>query len=319
MPAFTTQSPAQLPELPALSAMLRGARPVVAADWRSGVWAALQGGANLGAAPAPAGIAASALEPGADRGVCFVTPVHAAAGMSRVHLAPGEQLRVTAPEREALLTAFNAQFGDDALRLHAAGSGWLLTTRSAAAAGDADPQVLRGVALEREPAHSDAARQLRRLGAEVEMWLATHPVNQAREVRRLPPINCFWFWGGAMTQELAASRHHPSMIASNEVPDAWLAGLARHCMLPAPMLVAQWSEIASDSALLVLQPAELHDPVAQLAGWEERFLAPAWRDLGARRRPALRLQIGSSAWDLPAPRWARWLRRAQPWWQQVSA
>ena len=41
----------------------------------------------------------------------------------------------------------------------------------------------------------DAAKLLRRLSNEMQMLLYTHPVNNAREARRVPTVNAFWLSG----------------------------------------------------------------------------------------------------------------------------
>src|SRR5262249_230225 len=40
---------------------------------------------------------------------------------------------------------------------------------------------------------------LRRLGAEIEMWLHEHPVKAARVGRGEAPVNGLWLWGGGCT------------------------------------------------------------------------------------------------------------------------
>jgi hypothetical protein len=308
-----------LPELPVLSALLRGAtRLPAASDWRHGVLAALAVPQSAGMSPAA--MAARAI-PGlsAGIGICLAMPVHAVAGISRMFLATADGFVLAAAEREALRQAFNVEFGGPDLHLHAAGSGWLLQAPFGAAADDASPESLIGAALARTPALADAGRSLRRLGAEVEMWLAGLPLNRDRERRGAPPINCIWFWGGAIAGPLPRPGLLPGSLFSNVEPDAWLAGLAGYCGTPLQQALT-WGDVREPAgALVILQPQLLGEVMQQLTTWEAAWLEPVRRDLAARRVPALRLQIGASAWQLPAPRLTRWLRRARPWWQAVSA
>jgi hypothetical protein len=308
-----------LPELPVLSALLRGAtRLPVAADWRHGVLAALAVPQAAGTSPAAmAARAIPGLPPG--DGICLAMPVHVVAGISRMFLGTADSFVLAAAEREALRQAFNAEFGAPEVHLHAAGAGWLLQAPFAPAADDASPESLIGAALARSPALADAGRSLRRLGAEVEMWLSGLALNRERERRGAPPINCIWFWGGAVAGPLPSPVLLPGGLFSNAEPDAWLAGLAGYCgttLQQAP----GWSDVRETAgALVILQPQLLGEVMQQLTAWEAAWLEPVRRDLDARRLPALRLQIGASAWQLPAPRLTRWLRRARPWWQAVSA
>lgn len=318
MPAIDPTAGEALPELPALTQLLQGAsRLPAASDWRSGVQAAL--GLGAAAAAQPARIAACVvpgLQPGL--GLCLATPVHVVAGISRMFLAPAGTVEITAAERESLRLAFNAEFGAE-VQLHAAGTGWLLQAPFAGSASDAEPAELGGAALAREPATTAAVRSLRRLGAEIEMWLATLPLNQSREKRGAPPVNCFWFWSGTQAAALPVPARSPAGLFSNLPADAWLAGLAMHCNRPLAQ-VSGWQEVRTKAdACVVLQPPQLGSVARLLPAWEATWFEPVWRDLVARQLPPLRLQLGRSAWQLPAPRVTRWLRRARPWWQSVSA
>jgi hypothetical protein len=307
-----------IPELPVLSAMLHGARRLRdAADWRSGVLESLampDAGQNIAKVAA---CALPSLAPGA--GICLALPVHVVAGTSRMFMAAPETFELDAVRREELRQAFNAEFGSTDLHLHAVGSGWLLQAPFAAAASDGSPDSLRGAALAREPAVSATARSLRRLGAEVEMWLAALPLNAARESRGEAPINCIWFWNGAITRGMSAPGHAPGALFTNREPDAWMAGLASLCGLQFRQASA-WQEVRdTPGAVVILQPPLLRDAVAPLQAWESAWLDPVTHDLASRRLLELRLQIGRSTWQLPAPRLARWLRSKQPWWQMVRA
>jgi hypothetical protein len=319
MPAIAPVACETQPELPSLTQLLQGAARLPAtADWRSGVLAALGMGATQAAPPAlVAARALPALPQGT--GLCLATPVHAVAGISRMFLAPSDSFTLSDEERDCLRLAFSGEFGAVDVQLHAAGTGWLLQAPFAGAALDADPQSLGGAALAREPATTAAARSLRRLGAEVEMWLATLPLNQQRERRGAPPVNSFWFWSGVRNDAPALPAGIAGGLCSNVPADAWLAGLAAHCRLSLRQ-VSGWDEVdRMPDTTVILQPPGLGSVRRLLPDWEAAWFEPVRRELAARRLPSLRLQIGRSAWQLPAPRLTRWLRRAQPWWQAVSA
>lgn len=307
------------PELPSLTRLLVRARRLPrAADWRTGVHMALQDGA--GSALEPAALAACALPQWpSGAALCFVTPLHVVAGISRVHLPPDGVLVLDAEEREDWRAAFNAEFGDANLQLHSAGSGWLMAASFAHAADDPAPELLLGAALERRPARDEAARALRRLGVEVEMWLATHPLNQARAGRQAPAVNSFWFWGGARAQRPAPFPHAPRLVSGNADADPWLAGLASHCPAPLHAGTADLQQAMQQRAeLIVLQPPAQLPPWEHWSRLEAQWFAPAAQALRAGALKSLRLQIGRSAWRLPDASPLRWLRRSRPWWQAVG-
>ena len=65
-----------------------------------------------------------------------------------------------------------------------------------------------------EPASSPEQRLLRRLGTEIEMWLASLPAGARRRGPGQLPVNLFWMWGGGVMPargelpELPAVRIH---------------------------------------------------------------------------------------------------------------
>jgi hypothetical protein len=319
----------QLPELPAFSRMLRQGRPGPAAsDWRAGVFWHLSGGC---ASPAPVALAARALPALADgTPLCMAAPVHVVAGISRVHLPPGGRLRLDALEEQAWCAAFNQEFGAHGVQLHIAapGGGWLLQAAFAGGARDDGPDALAGEVLARQPARDGNERLLRRLSAEVEMWLAAHALNREREARRQPVLNAIWFWDGG-----SAGAVPPlpgvTQVATNIGGDAWLAGLARHAGATAPFVAARWNDIAdtwrrdpgaaAGHGLIVLVP---ESGIADAGFWrmvEEQWLAPVAAEFPQHAGMKVLLQVGPRAWSLPHRSLLRWIRpRPRAWWQMAG-
>lgn len=320
----------ELPPLPALTRLLHQARRLPdSRDWQSGVMRA------LGMDGVPAVAAAAAALPGLPRGsgICFAAPVHAIAGISRVHLPPGGRLLPDAAEEAAWRAAFNSEFGPGGAVLHAAsGAGtWLLVAPFAAGARDAAPDLLVGATLERAPAADDAQRALRRLGAEVEMWLASHALNRRREQRGEPVLNAIWFWGGAQSIALPQPASLRGIVTAGS-GDAWLAGLAAwagtslhhagdwSAVLQSGILRARAPAGAADGHVLVVPSAPGAVPIA--IGWqrlEEQWFAPAAEALASGEAGSLHLQLGGSAWQVSRGslrHWLRWPRRH--WWQMGS-
>jgi len=301
-----------LPRLPALDELLRLSDAAESdANWRSGLLR------DLGAAQTlfPEAVIAAgncAIPPGS--GVCLAAPVHAVAGLHRVHLHATGVLALAPDEQSALAEGFAAQFGD-ALRLHAAGSQWLLQTPCAVAAADGDPAEWAGAPLERRAATSAEQRALRRLGAEVEMWLADLPVNALRRSRGRLPVNMLWMWGGGETPAPALLPALPTVALHGPQGDAWLAGCARLAGATLQPLAAQWAPQDAPSAVVLPAPVDAGDLLAIGSAW----LQPALDAVASRRIAALRLRIGPRLHHVRAGRLRRWLRRARPWWQTVGA
>lgn len=303
-----------LPELPALAELLRLADVTDAdAGWRRGLLRYL--GADADADLPEAVVAASALGIPAGSSVCLAAPVHAVAGLHRVHLHAAGILELPEDERQALAEGFIAQFGPD-LRLHAAGSQWLLEAGCAVSADDTDPAEWIGAPLERQPAGSPAQRQLRRLGAEIEMWLAELPVNDRRRRRGQLPVNLLWLWGGGVVRARQALPAAPAMQVFGDASDPWLAGFATLGGGAVRPLPAGWSGVDAGSAVVVLHSGA---GLPGIQAWESAWFAPALEDLRAGRIPSLDLRVGRRLHRVRNGALRRLLRRRQPWWQAVGA
>jgi hypothetical protein len=314
-----------MPELPAFSHLLRAGRRLPAArDQRDGLLLQL---AMRPVHVAPCAVAASALEslPAAVSS-CLAAPVHMVAGISRVHLPPGGRLALDDVEEQAWCASFNQEFGSHDLRLHvvAPGGGWLLQAPFARGAREAEPGMLVGEALAREPAADGDERMLRRLGTEVEMWLAAHEMNREREARRVPVLSAIWFWGGGVTEALPPVPHVAG-VYSNDRGDAWLAGLARHAGVAVSHATC-WDEVAAmlparaatgtDRCIIMLVPLQGGMDEGFWSMVEEAWMAPLERAIGGGAVTRLLLQVGPRAWRVPDRSLLRWLRsRRRNWWQ----
>jgi len=320
LPASADGADAALPELPSLTQLLRQARRLAdAPHWRAGALALLGGDARMEAAS----VAAAALPTRAGDALCFAAPLHVVAGISRVHLSPGGHPSFGSGEEQAFLQAFNAEFGGPDIAMHAVapGGGWLLVAPFAAAARDLAPEELAGDALAREAATDADQRTLRRFGAEVEMWLAAHALNRARERRGQPPLNTLWLWGGTRAAR-PAPLQSIAVIASAGAGDAWLSGIASLAGTNSRQ-VANWQQLTQlmreapaheGRALLVLAPDAAGASRVYWQDLEQHWFAPALHDVTAGAALDVRLQLGRSAWQLRGLRWLRWPTR-RSWWQ----
>jgi hypothetical protein len=195
-------------------ALTQGWRPWLAA------WA---GRAALASVP-PASIASAASRSMASLDespmVWLATPVHFIAGLSSVHLDERGLLHVEPSARQMLAAQFNATFAGSGLQLEAlASAGFLLRAPTVAAITTVDPARLLGANItEALPTATDAP-QLRRLSAEIEMWLHDHPVNQERVQRGRLPISALWFWGGGIARDSVSARLEAESLATTQHAD----------------------------------------------------------------------------------------------------
>jgi hypothetical protein len=266
-----------------------GERAHLPQGWRA--WLARHLGRADLAALAPASVAGAA-HPSVARGAgasWIATPVHFGAGSTRVYLDHRGLLRL-APEELATLTAeFRRNFTAQELSLLPLASGdLLLTTASIAPVATTEPARCAGGDVAQYLPQGPAAAPLRRLVAEIEMWLHAQALNEARRRRGELPVSALWPWGAEGGRGEPERRALPAAgMAFGE--DAWLAGMW-HLQGGAVQALPQRLEDvleagAAPRAVVVVRTAgELQhthaDSLAQaLARLDERFVSPALRAL----------------------------------------
>jgi hypothetical protein len=321
-----------LPRLPLLERTLARSRvSALALDWRA--WLAGRGPGVSAAASTPAATVAAAWDvhqgsgqsPG---GVWLATPVHYFAGLDSVHLHPQGLLRLDRTAQDWLVRDFARVFADSPWRLRGLGQRELLLSGPAIEASGADPAYFAGGDPSPGLPRGEGAATLRRLGAEMEMWLYEHPLNLERRGRGELPVTTLWLWGAqsfpstvAPSQPSRPGPGLPRVAARLYGCDTYAEALWRlqggACApLPAmfdPALISP----SADSVFLypLLQPDGLCAAFTQL---ERRWLPGALRAVSARRVSVLRLLIGARLYSL------RWLDRARfwrprvPWWETLA-
>jgi hypothetical protein len=303
--------------LPGLEHTARfGSRSPLAAGWRS--WLAHRLGHEREiASAAPATICALALNSHASDQplapmVWMASPMHLIAGLTSVHLDRRSVLRLRPEDLAALELDFQRTFGDSGFALRPLDSGeFLLSGPEMPLAGTLEPARSMGESIAAD-VRGTGAPALRRLGAEIEMWLHDHTVNDARNSRGELPVTGLWLWGAGksprdrgpgsappdargMTREAAAAGAPPGAPPSSGArdilfgADAYLRGLGvltRTNVLPLP---AQLTDVFgyphAQRAVLVIEISPmLHsnpqwtffDALMQI---DRNFIAPATKAL----------------------------------------
>ncbi len=154
----------------------------------------------------------------------FITPCHWQVGSKHIVMSSGALPDFPAPESQALLAAMQPYFAEDGITLHyEQPSRWLARSDAfdGLAAASLDRVIGRNVA-NWMPQGAGAAR-LQRLQSEMQMLLYTHPVNEARAARGVPPVNSFWLSGtGALPDRFAQAALAPAPLTVNTLRDAAL-------------------------------------------------------------------------------------------------
>ncbi|MDK6080281.1 hypothetical protein [Massilia varians] len=167
---------------------------------------------------------------------------------------------------------------------------WFLRADDWSGIEAATPDTVVGMDLSDFVPRGKQALPLRRLQNEVQMLWHTHPVNAAREERRLPGVNSFWLWGAASDAPRAAGR-----VASIGVP-GWVRGLSSQAI---PSLDSLDGALAQDGLLVVgiLADAAIASDwgtwVQQVQHLEEKLFAPLHAALVQGRVKQLKLVLSN--------------------------
>ena len=329
---LSAEARAGLPRLPALEQCLaRGEVEVIPGTWRQWLQLSLAGRTLAGWPPASiAGAAVAGVA--ADRPLWLATPVHFVAGLDTVRVHPAGLLPLGAAEQQALQHDFARDFSGSGCALIATGRRELLLAlgpgHEAIDVQSDDPALWLGADPRAGFPRGTGSAPLRRLGAELEMWLHRHSINEERAARGQLGVSALWLWGGG------AAVARPGVTGTREGPGprgvAWAGelfvdGLARLLGWPAQPLAGAWppQDAASppwDIRLVVAAPGAAQDR-RMLETIDHDWIAPAlaeWR----RGAHELTLLVARSAVTLRRRSLARsWraLRRSRPWWQGLQA
>jgi hypothetical protein len=271
--------------LPALDGLLRFAdasRRI--ADWRTWLAGELEQ-LPLAILPVAQVCALGLLEPRAAVTCWLATPVHLEARLDHVRLTDRGLLRLDAVERTAWCLEFARAFGPE-YALHDAGErGFLLSGLARTDARTVDPARLLDADIGPELPAGPAASELRRLGAEIEMWLHVAPLNAAREQRRQPRISALWLWGGGVDGSPGESAAvAPRSASPRDVhffgADPFIASLARSVVAvrAEPRVGADsatYHDIENVASHAVVEQAPMTGPAGQsLPSLEARWFTP---------------------------------------------
>jgi hypothetical protein len=268
---------------------------------------------------APASIAAAALlDAPADRAVWLATPLHLVAGLTSLHFDRRSILRLPRAELEELTSSFRDTFRGSGFDLHPLETGELLLSGPPVAAptNTTEPaRMLLTSVAESLPA-GEGAPALRRLGAEIEMWLHDHRINNERARRGAPPVATLWVWGGgAPAVSRAAHSREIADVAFGS--DAYVQGLWRIAGGETHPMPVDWTAVIGEPraqrVLSVVEVAELlHANVSwrladAVADIDRRLISPSVAALRRGELDRLVLLANDRSLSLrAADRWRLW-------------
>jgi hypothetical protein len=296
-----------------------GERVALSGGWRP--WLARLLGREDLVGISPARIAAAVL-PATPEPQWLATPVHLSAGLSRVHLDHRGLLRLSAEEQASLTRAFAHAFAGSGFTLAGLPCGeFVLQAPGIPAVPTTEPARCAGAEIAAGLPQGAQAAALRRLAAEIEMWLHGEELNAVRTRLGRLSVNALWLWGGAG----ACATPAPRALVSAPLgfgSDAYLDGLwclhGGNCRPLPPDLGAVLEPAVETRTLLALSvAAELqqstHASFAQALGaLDARFIAPALAALGRGTLRSVTLAGNDTALSVRRGSALRIWRRARP-------
>lgn len=307
-------------DLPALDWLLRFARtPERIDDWRR--WLARDIGAGrLAELPAAHLYAAGVDIPAA--GTWLATPVALEVRVDHVRLRDRGLLTVSPEESAEWQMEFARTFGPD-LQLGSAGDrAFALLGGPRTDVSTFDPARLLdsdiGQALATDTA---AARELRRLGTEIEMWLHSAATNQARERAGRRRISALWLWGGGADA--------PGLPTADDVHwadfrlhggDPCIGALGNlGASQPSGAFPANFVELTAAPLTIVELAPMSGAPTEMLTALESNWFAPARAALSEGRLDVLTIVANDRVFRVgPRQGWKFW-RRRRSWLQSLGA
>jgi hypothetical protein len=326
-PRPTSPSPQPLPGLERIVRLATASS--LEAGWRSRLarWA----GAEALATMAPATVAAYARAPAEAEprsSVWLASAVHLVAGLTTLYLDRRSLLRLQPGEAGVLASQFNRDFHDSGFHLEPLETGdFLLFGPGTGVGGQPDPATLMGGNVaDTHQASGAEYRALRRLGAESEMWLHSHAINDERRRRGELPVTGLWFWGGGLVP-VSGSGARSVPATDVQVPvafafDAFVQGLWSYLGSAAQPVPAELHDVlgypVGERAAVVIELGPmLHsnpswsflDAVAQA---DRNYLSPAIEALSSGRLQRLNLLANGREFALRGRDRLRFWRRTRP-------
>lgn len=126
----------------------------------------------------------------------YAAPVHFVLQRDSFSLAAPAPLLLESHEADALTSAFNQHFAGDGLQFFWHETTWFLSLQSNPHIETSAPETALNKDISAYLPTGAGATQWAAFQNELQMLLFEHPVNQAREAKRLPVVNSIWCYGG---------------------------------------------------------------------------------------------------------------------------
>jgi hypothetical protein len=248
----------------------------------------------------------------------LATPVALAARLDHVRLLDRGLLHLDESERADCREEFARVFGPQYL-LHECGErAFSLSGIAAAAMPIADPARLIGTEI--GPALPPReATELRRLWAEIEMWLHGAAFNASRERAVKPRVSALWLWSANFPRS-SAPRADPRVTAAYFGRDPLVEALAGEGGNPAQDAPGLWTQVGSGAPQVVVEFAALTGaPHESLEMLDANWFAPLIAALKSGEIREIELLANDRRFRIGVRSHYRFWRRRRPWLARLGA
>jgi hypothetical protein len=147
----------------------------------------------------------------------IVEPAHLHIARDHLVLTDPRQLNLSEQDSRALFDIVQPLFEESGRTLlYGDATTWLLRADDLQTLQTSTPDAASGHNIDIWMPHGEQARDWRRLQNEVQMHWHAHPVNDAREMRGLKPVNSVWLWGGASAPAKTMQTQSPTLFTTDE-------------------------------------------------------------------------------------------------------
>jgi hypothetical protein len=243
----------------------------------------------------------------------LATPVALEARLDHVRLLDRGLLHLYPAERDVMREEFARALGPQYL-LHDGGDrGFFLSGLPTASFETVDPARLLGSEIGPAMPGREAG-DLRRLWAEIEMWLHGAAFNEARERARKRRVSALWLWGAASGSRPSGRIEPWHTDAKFYGGDPFITQLGRHGGGLARGVPTQLAQLNSDALRVVVEFAALTgEPHESLQALDANWFAPARAALESGSLAAVDLVANDRCFRIRARQQWKFWRRRQHW------
>lgn len=241
-------------------------------------------------------------------------PVHLAAAIDHLRLAPPEQLQLTDGEADELLASLRTWLVDTGCSLWQVRPDlWLWHSADILDCSGPEPMYAVGRNVREFQLSGPSAPRLQCLITELQMALHGHPVNQTRARAGKPVVNSVWLWGFGTTNaapDRSLDAQWSGRLPALATDDPWLAGVWRlHGQATGALFHA--AAAARSAQLCAAWRPPVSGGSAAMQYIDQQWFGPLREAILNRQPGSVHLQLGVQELSVePGYPWRFWRRGA---------